>query len=123
MDGSELEEAEKHIGVGSVVLASRRHLRATPEVNQRNHQVAQGGERLVRMCTTRGAVILAKDGIADPEQALYAPVCLPELQQLLRTGLVGRSALQLGLGVAVVHVDLALGFGLWQRAEVASGQT
>ncbi len=71
--------------VGGVVPACRRHLRATPEVDQRNGDVAECGERLVRVSRSSGGVVLAKDRIAEPEQALNAPVRLPQSQLTYRS--------------------------------------
>jgi hypothetical protein len=69
----ELEAAKEGGGMTGVVLAGRRHLRATPKVNQGNHQIAECDESLVGTHAAGRDVVLTKDGIAEPEQALDAP--------------------------------------------------
>ena len=65
--------------MGGVVFARRRRARATPQVDESDHQIAECRERLVRMRRTGGGVVFAKDRVAQPVfTAFDPPVALPK---------------------------------------------
>jgi hypothetical protein len=81
---------EQDGGVAGVVLARRGEVGVLPPVQQRDGQIAEGGEDLRSGTDVGGGRILAEDLVANPMLTIFdPPMALPEAEQLGGAGLVG----------------------------------
>ena len=85
-----MEAAEECVGVGGVVLAGSREVGVLPPVQQRDGQLAEGGEDLRGGTGVGGVGILAEDHVSQPMCTIFnPPMALPEAEELGGAGPLG----------------------------------